>query len=166
MYRLDPIMINQACELYTAILRQIFDQPRIVDITIDCLGPVQRMPFNNIRAMFQAPFEIKYTLSPAFTRQVDTQTLVMVCTVPGPSFRTLAALDIRIQARKALEYIFPFAEIGDVFGNMPARFGSKGPKLAQHFESHTALFINSRIFIRPQQARIEVFPIHFERYEP
>src|SRR5258708_36636274 len=120
MYRLDPVMINQACELYTAILRQIFDQPRIVDIAIDCLGPIQRVSFNNIRAMFQAPIEIKYTLPPAFTRQVDAQTLVMVCTAPRPSFRPLAALDIGMQARKALEYIFPFAEIGDVFGNMPA----------------------------------------------
>src|SRR5260370_18349329 len=111
MCRLDPVMINQACELYTAILRQIFDQPRIVDITIDCLGPVQRVSFNNIRAMFQAPFEIKYTLPPAFTRQVDAQTLVMVCTVPSPSFPRLAALDIGIQPRKPPEYIFPFAEI-------------------------------------------------------
>src|SRR5260370_17211763 len=88
MCRLHPILINQAGEFYTAILWKIFDQPGIANISIDHLRPVQRMPLNNIRAMFQAPFEIKYALSPASTRQVAAEPPVMVPPPPPPSSPT------------------------------------------------------------------------------
>src|SRR5260221_14076606 len=90
----------------------------------------------------------------------------MFYALPGPSSRTCAALAIRIQARIVLEHLFPFAEVGNVFGNVPARFSSISPKLPQQIEANRVPFIDRRVLSSPAHARIEVFPAHFERHEP
>src|SRR6266852_1719175 len=89
----------------------------------------------------------------------------MFCALPGPSSRTCAALAIRVQARIALEHLFPFAEVGNVFGNVPARFSSISSKLPQQIEANRVPFIYRRVLSSPAHARIEVFPVHFERHE-
>src|SRR5258708_10924010 len=86
--------------------------------------------------------------------------------LPGPSSRTCAALAIRVQARIVLEHLFPFAEVGNVFGNVPARFSSISSKLPQQIEANRVPFIYRRVLSSPAHARIEVFPVHFERHEP
>src|SRR5260370_11868732 len=86
--------------------------------------------------------------------------------LPGTSSRTCAALAIRVQARIVLEHLFPFAEVGNVFGNVPARFSSISSKLPQQIEANRVPFIYRRVLSSPAHARIEVFPVHFERHEP
>lgn len=116
--------------------------------------------------MLKAAFQEESTLTPALTLQIVPYHRVMLSTIQWPRSRALTASEISTFAQIGLQQILALAKIWHVLRNQPARLGHQRPKVAQNLKANGVFAVYFRVFRRPVNAWIEIFPIHFQRDKP